>query len=95
MNDRRNRDKRIDGVHRTYQNLFLGVDFGAAILFVIGSILFFYPDRQHAATWAFLVGSILFAVKPTLRVARFLHLRAIAREAETSLHGLLVERRYF
>ncbi|GHA30315.1 hypothetical protein GCM10007989_27560 [Devosia pacifica] len=46
------------------------VDFGAAGSFVVGSILFFFDSTQIPATWLFLIGSILFAAKPTIRLWR-------------------------
>lgn len=44
------------------------VDFGAALCFVVGSIMFFSDAWLFVGTWFFLVGSVLFAVKPTLRL---------------------------
>ncbi len=49
-------------------------DFSAAGAFVAGSILFFYQDLQTAGTWMFLIGSVLFALKPTLRLVKELTL---------------------
>lgn len=46
------------------------VDFMAAVSFVIGSVLFFFESQQIPATWFFLIGSLLFAAKPTLRLIR-------------------------
>ena len=46
------------------------VEFLAAILFIIGSVMFFYETMQTAGTWMFLIGSFFFASKPTLRVIR-------------------------
>ncbi|MBU2958068.1 YrhK family protein [Paracoccus sp. 1_MG-2023] len=46
------------------------VDFGAAICFLIGSIMFFSEEWQTPATWFFTIGSVLFCVKPTLRLWR-------------------------
>lgn len=57
-----------------YEIAHVMVDFLAAILFVIGSALFFFPSTTHAATWMFLIGSIFFATKPTLRLVREIHL---------------------
>ncbi|MEL7214164.1 MAG: YrhK family protein [Pseudomonadota bacterium] len=51
--------------------------FLAAVLFIIGSILFFYEDLQHTGTWLFLIGSIFFAIKPTLTLIRELKLAAM------------------
>lgn len=50
------------------------VDFGAAFCFVIGSIFFFYESLMIPGTWLFLVGSLLFAAKPSIRLWRELKL---------------------
>lgn len=46
------------------------MDFAAALLFIVGSVLFFYEATQRVGTWMFLVGSVCFALKPTLRLVR-------------------------
>ncbi|OCW56758.1 YrhK family protein [Hoeflea olei] len=46
------------------------VDVMAAALFVIGSVMFFSEAWQTPGTWCFLVGSVCFALKPTLRIIR-------------------------
>lgn len=65
------------GAHRhlyaLYEIWYTAVAFGGAICFVVGSVLFFSPSSQTTATWFFLIGSLLFAAKPTLRLARELH----------------------
>lgn len=60
-----------------YQVVRTGVDFGAAICFVVGSIFFFSESTTTAADWLFLIGSILFAVKPTIDMVRSIHLRRL------------------
>lgn len=75
--------------HAIYQWIHLLVDFAAAAMFVAGSILFLQPELVRAGSWLFLVGSIFFAMKPTLRLLRVLHLRRLAREAEITLETLL------
>jgi len=75
--------------HAIYEWAHLLVDFGAALMFVVGSILFLYPQDVRTGTWLFLVGSIFFAMKPTIRLVRFLHLRRLARRAERSIATLL------
>ncbi|WP_127903312.1 YrhK family protein [Solirhodobacter olei] len=57
------------------------VDFSAAGLFVVGSILFFYKSTTYAATWMFLVGSIFFGMKPTIRLLRELKFLRMGRYA--------------
>ena len=82
-------------VHNRYQTAFLLVDFAAALQFVVGSVFFFFPDWQYAGTWLFLIGSLCFAVKPSLRLARLLHLRRMARKAELTLETLVDPRHSF
>lgn len=74
-----NRDKsaRHRRIWAAFEIIYTAVDFGAAICFVVGSVLFFSEELQTAGTWLFLVGSILFAAKPSLRLARELRLAAI------------------
>lgn len=64
-------------VYGRYEKLYNLIDFCAAAAFVVGSVLFFFPARQESATWAFLIGSILFAARPTVRVLREFHLARI------------------
>ncbi|MEU4361324.1 YrhK family protein [Promicromonospora sp. NPDC023987] len=45
-------------------------DFLAALLFVVGSILFFSEKTKLAATVCFLIGSLFFAAKPSIRLVR-------------------------
>ena len=50
------------------------VEFLAALAFIIGSVLFFYDSLMVWGTWLFLIGSILFGVRPTIRLLLELHL---------------------
>lgn len=62
-----------DATRRTYARFEIAhtiVDFGAALCFIIGSIMFFSDDWQTPATWFFTIGSFLFAAKPTLKLWR-------------------------
>jgi len=63
-----------------YQVVRTGVDFGAALCFVVGSIFFFFASTDLVATWLFLIGSILFAIKPTIDMVRSLHLRRLPED---------------
>ena len=73
-------DPAISRRYAIYEIIYTLIDFAAAILFVIGSIMFFSDNWQTPGTWMFLIGSIFFATKPTLRVVRELHLAAMGRE---------------
>lgn len=61
-------------IYARYEILHTLVDFLAAIMFLVGSALFFSSSTQTAATWLFVFGSIAFAVKPTLRLFREIEL---------------------
>lgn len=61
-------------VYGWYERLYTLVDFFAACAFVVGSILFFSPAWSVPATWLFLIGSLLFAARPTVTVVREFHL---------------------
>lgn len=56
------------------------VDFSAALMFVAGSIYFFFPDETFKASWCFLIGSIFFAMKPTIHLVRELQFLLIGDE---------------
>ena len=57
-------------------------DFGAAVCFIVGSVMFFFELWQTPGTWLFLVGSVLFACKPALR---------LIREIKMAAHGDIAE----
>lgn len=63
------------------------VEFFAAIMFVIGSIFFFYDSLLFAGTWLFLIGSIFFAVRPTIRLILELHLASLPVPDEFRPYG--------
>jgi len=65
-------------IYKLYECLYTLVDFSAGALFVTGSIFFFYPSLVYAGTWMFLIGSILFAARPTVRLLRELHLARVS-----------------
>jgi len=46
------------------------VDVSAAALFVIGSFLFFNESTTYAGTWLFVVGSLLFGLRPAIKLYR-------------------------
>lgn len=73
----RTRSERHKKIYAYYTLAYTIVDFSAAVLFIAGSILFFYEDTVYEATWLFLVGSVFFALRPTTTLLRELaYLRA-------------------
>jgi hypothetical protein len=57
-------------IYAIFEIWYTAVDFAAAFLFIVGSIFFFWPDTETTGTWMFLVGSVCFALKPTIRLLR-------------------------
>ncbi len=57
-------------IHAYYALAYTLVDFTAAVLFIIGSILFFSSSTTYVATWLFLIGSLFFAMRPTITLLR-------------------------
>ena len=53
-----------------FELAYTTVDVAAALLFIIGSVMFFSDSWQTPGTWCFLIGSICFALKPSIRIYR-------------------------
>ncbi len=68
--DNRNRSPEHKRIYAFYEILYTINDFGAAVLFVVGSVLFFNEDTTRAGSWLFLVGSIMFGLRPAIKLAR-------------------------
>lgn len=67
------RSQTHERIHAAYEFALTLSSFGAALLFVVGSVMFFFDAWQIPGTWCFLVGSVLFVVGPSLRFAREIH----------------------
>ncbi len=74
--DRRNDSDRTRRIYAAYELAYTLVDFGAAVCFLIGSVLFFWAAYETPAVWLFVIGSTLFLAKPAIRLARELRLLA-------------------
>lgn len=71
---------RLERIRQIYFWAHLIVDFAAGMCFVVGSALFFSEETKNTATWLFLVGSILFAAKPTIRLGHELHRNRVGKQ---------------
>lgn len=70
------RSLRHKRIYARYEIAYTVVDVSAALLFVVGSILFFSPKTTDIGTWFFLIGSIFFGLRPTIKLVReFTYLR--------------------
>ena len=66
------------------------MDFTAAGLFVVGSALFFFASTAYVATWMFLIGSIFFGMKPTIRLMREIRFVRMGRYEALEQEAVLV-----
>jgi len=66
-------------IYALYEIAFTVVDVMAALLFVVGSILFFDESTVEIGTWLFLIGSVFFGLKPTIRLLREWHMLRAGR----------------
>ena len=64
------RSERHAKIYAAYEIAYTAVDFTAAFLFIIGSVLFFWASTETLAIWLFILGSACFAMKPTIRLLR-------------------------
>ncbi|WP_069299438.1 YrhK family protein [Neptunicoccus sediminis] len=68
--DTRNLSERHKKIYAYFELAYTVVDVTAASMFVVGSVLFFRESTSLAGTWLFLIGSILFGLRPTLKLIR-------------------------
>jgi hypothetical protein len=87
--DNRNGSDRGKRIYALFEIVYTAIDFLAAMMFLVGSVMFLSEAWQTPGTWLFIVGSVLFATKPTLRLARELKLAAIGDTDDLAkrLHG--------
>ena len=74
-------------VYSAYEIAYSTVDLLAAVLFIIGSVLFLDKATMHGGTWLFIIGSVLFAARPAVRLARELHLSGLGDGKTDRLHA--------
>jgi membrane-bound ClpP family serine protease len=82
--DRFTASKRHEEVYGFYERIYTAIDLAAGLLFLIGSILFFWEDTMYIATWLFVIGSALFVARPASRFAREYHLAQLPLPGDTS-----------
>ena len=80
----------LDRIRKMYFWAHLFADFAAGLLFVAGSWLFFSESTVYTATWMFLVGSVFFAIQPTIRLVHEIHRRHILRQLADAVEEAVV-----
>jgi hypothetical protein len=74
-------------VYGLYERLYTTIDLIAALLFLVGSVLFFYPELTYAGTWLFVAGSAFFAARPSVRFLREFHLAHLPLPGDDKQNG--------
>lgn len=79
-------------IYSAYEIAYSVIDLLAAVLFIVGSVLFLDEATVKAGTWLFIIGSVFFAGRPAVRLARELHLAGLGEgqqqdTGETSAAG--------
>ncbi len=64
-------------IRRRYEMLSIINDFFIALWFLGGSILFLFPSLEKAAIWLFIIGSLQFLIRPTIRLVSHMHVKRI------------------
>lgn len=64
-------------IRRRYEVASIVNDFLIAIWFLIGSILFLFPEYEKAAAWLFVVGSFQFLIRPAIRLISHIHIKRV------------------
>ncbi|QGM81459.1 YrhK family protein [Otariodibacter oris] len=62
-------------IHQRYETLSIVNDFLIGLIFLIGSIMFFYPDLTKIGVWLFVIGSIQMLIRPIIRFSHRVHLQ--------------------
>jgi hypothetical protein len=57
-------------IYAAYELWYTVVDVGAAICFLAGSLLFLSEETKAFGTYLFIAGSVLFLMKPAIRLLR-------------------------
>lgn len=80
--DKRHVNAETRRLYALYELLHTMADFIAAFSFLVGSILFLWQATETAAIWLFIVGSVFFCLKPTLKLIREVRLASIGDEED-------------
>lgn len=74
--------KQHEKLYAAYELVFTLVQFTAGMLFLVGSWMFFHKAWENTAIWCFVIGSVLFVVGPSVKLARELHYAMIGDYAD-------------
>jgi len=64
-------------IRRRYEVLSIINDFFIAIWYLLGSVFFLYPSLEKVAIWLFIIGSVQFLIRPTIRLLTHMHVQRV------------------
>jgi hypothetical protein len=64
-------------IRRRYETASIANDVLTGLLFVVGSVMFFYDATMTAGIWLFVIGSVLMVIRPVIRLTRRVHLTSL------------------
>ncbi|MBD3586023.1 hypothetical protein HHX48_09765 [Salinimonas sp. HHU 13199] len=64
-------------IRRRYELASIANDFLIALWFLVGSILFLFPELETYAIWLFIIGSFQFLIRPSLRLISHFHIKKL------------------
>ncbi len=70
-------------IRQRYEALSIANDVLIGLWFLVGTILFFDDATVYYGTWLFLIGSVEMLIRPTIRLARHMHLKRMRAGAYT------------
>lgn len=75
-------------IDQRYEALSIVNDILIGAWFLVGSILFFFPAHADTGVWLFVLGSAEMLIRPTIRLARRIHIRRVRQHvADTANAG--------
>lgn len=77
-------------IRQRYEAASIANDVLIGLWFLVGTVFFFDPATVVIGTWLFLFGSIEMLVRPSIRLARHVHLKRV-RARQASQTGTLAE----
>ncbi len=64
-------------IYAAFEILDTIIAFLAALSFLVGSVLFLWKEYEITAAWFFIIGSLFFCLKPTMRLLREIRLASL------------------
>lgn len=72
------KSEKHENLYQAYGYLYNAVDLIAGLCFAAGSVCFFFEGVvKTAGVWLFVVGSVLFVTRPSIKLAREAHLASL------------------